>query len=219
MLNDDTRKKLEDIIGGIVLEGQEDYCTATRNFLCQRFSTSTTVKRNFEGLSAIKEEQVVLLKKYATQTSGWVSHVPDEGLFLAKGGESQVYLHEDNRHVIKLNDGNYYATWLEFFNSILIHNLLFQDTAYTFLGFVEKDNKLMAVLKQSFITADSTVDLSDIKAFLTYNGFKNTRNNDYYSNELGLILEDLHDENVIFQSNKLFFIDTVIYIDLERKKG
>jgi len=120
--------------------------------------------------------------------------------------------------VIKLNDGNYYATWLEFFNSILIHNLLFQDTAYTFIGFVEKDNQLMAVLKQPFITSDDTVDLSDIKSFLTYNGFINTRNNDYYSNELGLILEDLHDENVLFQCNKLFFIDTVIYIDLERKK-
>ncbi|ASZ11193.1 hypothetical protein KTO58_19240 [Chitinophaga pendula] len=72
----------------------------------------------------------------------------------------------------------------------------------------------MAVLKQSFVTADGIVDLSDIKAFLTYNGFTNTRNNDYYSKELGLILEDLHDENVIYRSNKLFFIDTVIYIDL-----
>ena len=140
MLNDDTRKKLENIIGGIVLEGNENYCEATRNFLCQRFSTSTTVKRNFEGLSAIKEEQVVLLKEYATQTSGWQQ--------------------------------------------------LFQDTAYTFLGFIEKDDQLMAVLKQSFITADDTVDLTDIKSFLTYNGFMNIRNNDYYSYELGLILED-----------------------------
>ncbi|ASZ11192.1 hypothetical protein KTO58_19245 [Chitinophaga pendula] len=125
MLNDDTRKKLENIIGGIVLEGQEDYCIATRNFLCQRFGTSTTVKKNFEGLSAIKEEQIILLKEYATQTSGWAQNIPDENLFLARGGESQVYLDKDRRHVIKLNDGNYYATWLEFFNSILIHNLLF----------------------------------------------------------------------------------------------
>ncbi|QHS61265.1 hypothetical protein GWR21_17170 [Chitinophaga agri] len=35
------------------------------------------------------------------------------------------------------NDGIYYATWLEFFNSVVIHNLVFPNTAYNFLGFIE----------------------------------------------------------------------------------
>lgn len=35
--------------------------------------------------------------------------------------------------------------------------------------------------------------------------------NNYYNKELGLILEDIHDENVIVKSNTLFFIDTVFY--------
>jgi hypothetical protein len=35
--------------------------------------------------------------------------------------------------------------------------------------------------------------------------------NNYYNKELGLILEDIHDENVIVNSNTLFFIDTVFY--------
>ena len=35
--------------------------------------------------------------------------------------------------------------------------------------------------------------------------------NDYFNKELGLILEDMHDENIIVNSNKLFFIDTVFY--------
>jgi hypothetical protein len=46
---------------------------------------------------------------------------------------------------------------------------------------------------------------------LAYNGFENTRRNDYYNKELGLILEDMHDENVIANSDTLFFIDTVFY--------
>lgn len=53
--------------------------------------------------------------------------------------------------------------------------------------------------------------LSDVKKLLAYNGFENTRRNDYYNKELGLILEDVHDENVLVNSNTLFFIDTVFY--------
>jgi hypothetical protein len=77
--------------------------------------------------------------------------------------------------VYKLNDAIYYATWLEFFNSLVIHNLLFKDTAYTFLGFTEKNNSFQAVLKQPFITSDGPVDLLDVKKLLAFNGFENTR--------------------------------------------
>jgi len=57
MFSDDTRKRLENIIGGIVLEGEEDNCTAARNLLCKSFRTSTTVKKDFEGKTIIKKEQ------------------------------------------------------------------------------------------------------------------------------------------------------------------
>ena len=44
------------------------------------------------------------------------------------------------------------------------------------------------------------------------NGFNNTRNNDYFNPELGIILEDLHDENVLTENGILQFIDTVFYL-------
>lgn len=56
MLKDDTRIKLKNIIEGVVIEGATDHCTAIRNFLCTGFSTSTTVKRDFESKSIIKKE-------------------------------------------------------------------------------------------------------------------------------------------------------------------
>lgn len=55
-------------------------------------------------------------------------------------------------------------------------------------------------------------DLSQVKIFLTENGFVNNRNNDYYNPELGIILEDLHDENVLTRNGILYFIDTVFYL-------
>jgi hypothetical protein len=70
---------------------------------------------------------------------------------------------------------------------------------------------LFAVLKQPFITSDALVDLEDVKKLLRFNDFENSKRNDYIHKELGLILEDMHDENVIVNSDTLFFIDTVFY--------
>jgi len=44
------------------------------------------------------------------------------------------------------------------------------------------------------------------------NGFVLKRNNDYQSIKLGVILEDLHEENVLTQDGVLFFVDTVFYL-------
>jgi hypothetical protein len=44
------------------------------------------------------------------------------------------------------------------------------------------------------------------------NKFEVIRNNDYYNQELGIIIEDLHDENVLTQNGILYFIDTVFYL-------
>ena len=210
-IDDDTRKRLIDIVKGTLLEGAEDNCTTARNLLCASFRTSTTVKKDFEGQSRIKTEQTEFLKQQSASKNWWVQHLPDESNFLTRGGEAKIYFAPDRRNVVKINDGIYYATWLEFFNSVVIHNLLFVDTAYTFLGFIEKDGSMLAVLKQPFIPSDAPVDLEEVKKLLAINGFVNTKRNDYFNKDLGIILEDMHDENIIVNSNTLFFIDTVFY--------
>lgn len=165
MLPDDTRSKIKDITAGIIIEGVQDNCTTIRNLLCGSFPTSTTVKKDFEGKAVIKEKQAILLEKYSQENNLWISVLPGEDRFLARGGEARVYLHADNKHVVKINDAVYYATWLEFFNSILLHNLIFWNTAYNFIGFIKENNILYAVLKQPFITSDAQVELDDIKKY------------------------------------------------------
>ena len=210
-IDDDTRKRLENIVKGIILEGEEDTCTAARNLLCASFRTSTAVKKDFENQSRVKKEQADFLRRHSTERNWWIQNLPDENSYLTRGGEAQVYFAADHKSVIKLNDGVYYATWLEFFNSIVIHNLLFEETAYTFMGFIEKEGCLLAVLRQPFIASDALVDLEDVKKLLGFNGFVNTKRNDYFNKDLGLILEDMHDENIIVNSHTFFFIDTVFY--------
>jgi hypothetical protein len=76
---------------------------------------------------------------------------------------------------------------------------------------------LQAIIKQPFIISDRLVELSEIKAFLEFNGFQNIRRNDYAHKSYNLILEDMHDENVLVQQNTLFFIDTVFYVNISNR--
>ena len=71
---------------------------------------------------------------------------------------------------------------------------------------------IYAVVEQAFVRATEKTDNELVKQFMSANGFANTKNHDYYNASLGIILEDLHDQNVLTQDGNLYFIDTVFYI-------
>jgi len=89
--------------------------------------------------------------------------------------------------------------------------IIFSLIWHELLGFYKED-KLYAVVKQAFVKSTEQTDLNNIKEFLTVNGFINKKNNDYFHPQLGIILEDLHDENVLTEEGSLQFIDTVFYL-------
>jgi Serine/Threonine/Tyrosine Kinase found in polyvalent proteins len=80
------------------------------------------------------------------------------------------------------------------------------------IGFYKDEETLFAVVNQPFVKATEKTDLQKVKVFMLANGFENNRNNDYINKELGIILEVLHDENVLTENGVLLFIDTVFYI-------
>jgi hypothetical protein len=211
MISDEIREKLQNIIRGELQEGQIDACTTIRNLLCKGFGASPTVKSEFESRTIIKEKQISFLKFHAQKKGLLLESLPSDSQYLTEGGESKVYLSSDGRTVIKVNDAGYYATWTEYFNSLILHNLLFSNTAYSLLGFTESDEKLFAIVQQAFVEGKQPA-LDHIEGFLNFNGFRKTRRQDYYNDDLGLALEDMHDENVIAKDNILFFVDTVFYI-------
>jgi hypothetical protein len=156
-----------------------------------------------------KEEETKSLIQFAEDNHLWIDINID--LYVSQGAEQKVYL-KDGQTVLKLNDAIYYASWIDYFHNLLLNNLFFPDTAYQLLGFYKESSILYAVVEQPFVKANEKTDLNIVKAFLENNGFINKKNHDYYNEELGLILEDLHDENVLTQNGMLYFIDTVFYI-------
>ncbi|HXD91993.1 MAG TPA: hypothetical protein VNX01_02205 [Bacteroidia bacterium] len=157
-----------------------------------------------------KKKETEVLKGYITKNNLWVPAINLDD-YVSEGAEQKVYLN-DSRHVIKLNDAIYYNSWEDYLNNLLLHNYFFTDTAYELTGFTEENDVLYAVVKQPFVKATEPTNLQLVKEFLGENGFINTKNHDYYNPQLDIILEDLHDENVLTKNGTLYFIDTVFYI-------
>jgi len=214
MIDHEKRKELEAIISGESITWRKDNLTSARNFLSERFSTSTKIERKLSDKSDSKEEQKSSLIAFCNQHDFWFKGDLSDSNFLTEGGEAKVYFDKKKNTVVKANDAIYYSTWLDYLNALLLHNLFFSDTAYSVAGFSLINDELYAIAGQPFIIADAITNLDDVKTFLGHNGFKNTKRNDYYNSDLGLILEDMHDENVLTSNNTLFFIDTVFYIDI-----
>lgn len=129
---------------------------------------------------------------------------------MSEGAEQRVFL-KDSEHVLKLNDAIYYSSWKDYFYNLLFHNFFFTDTAYELIGFTKEKNILYAVVQQSYVEISQNTELEHVKVFMDSNGFINTRNNDYFNPELGIILEDLHDEYVLTRNGILYFIGTVFF--------
>lgn len=212
MIDNEIKQKLEDIVKGVEIPGDGVACTAIRNFLCRRYQTSATDKRDFDNQSKIKEDQKTKLIQFGLENGLLLKNLPADCDYLTQGGEAKVYLRGDGQNLIKVNDGRYYATWLEFFNSLVIHNSFFPTTEYLVLGFFVEEDIFNVVVQQPFIQSEESVDLLAVRDLLEFNGFYNLNRYDYLNRELGILLEDIHDENVIQKSETLFFIDTVFYI-------
>ncbi len=195
--------ELRDVISG---KNQVRY-GATIQAVARYLGDSPKAGPILEKSKQIKEQETKELVKFIENHNLWKRDI-NFTQYVSEGAEQKVFL-KDESHVIKLNDGIYYSTWQDYFYSLLLHNFFFSDTAYELLGFCEENGSLYAVVQQPYVSVSQPTDLKLVKFFLDSNGFINTRNNDYLNPELGIILEDLHEENVLTQNEILYFIDTV----------
>lgn len=158
----------------------------------------------------VKREETKRLIDFIDANQLWIRNIREEN-YLSQGAEQKVYI-KDETSVLKLNDAIYYATWHDYFVNLLLNNYFFPDTAYKLLGLYQNPvHTLFAVVEQPYVEATEKTDNDNVVRFMSANGFVNTKNHDYHNVSLGIILEDLHDQNVLTRNGKLFFIDTVFY--------
>lgn len=182
---------------------------ATIQAVASYLNDGTQSSPKAQDTKQVREQETKRLENFISGKNLWRDDI-DFSQYISEGAEQRVFL-RDSDHVLKLNDAIYYSYWKDYFHNLLLHNFFFSDTAYELLGFTKENNVLYAVVQQSFVSISQATDLERVKEFLGSNGFINNRNNDYFNPELGLILEDLHDENVLTRNDILYFIDTVFY--------
>ena len=200
--------ELRNIISGIGEITARNLIQTALFYLRESKTTSGEIE---ESELVNKKNEIERLALFANQNHLWYQSI-NESTYIGEGAEQKVYLNEDGKNVIKLNDTIFYSSWEEYFISLLIHNYLFVTTSYELIGFYQEENSFYAVVKQPFIESKEATDLEKVKLFLKSNGFEHKKNNDYFNTELGIILEDLHDENVLTNEGVFFFIDSAIYL-------
>jgi len=201
------KDELKSIISGIGFVTKGTAIQAVANYL-RKSKASGTIAQEKEH---IKEQEAAAIITYCQQNDFFFPSI-NQDLYLAEGAEQKVYLEEDGRHVIKLNDSIFYLSWQDYLDSLVLHNYFFPATSYELAGFRVEHEKLHAVVRQPYIHTTEPTDENLVKELMATNGFENKKSADYFNKELGLILEDLHDENVLTNNSVLFFIDTVFYL-------
>ncbi len=158
-----------------------------------------------------KKEEETVIADFSDLNDFWYQSL-DINKYIGEGAEQRVFEDEDPRFVLKFNDGIFYLSWIDYLRGLLLHNYFFPHLAYELLGFSMNNDKMYAVVRQPYVQTQEITDLHTVRSFLLANGFELIKNNDYINHHLGIILEDLHDENVLTKNGGLYFIDTVFYL-------
>jgi len=209
MITDEQKGYIQHLSGSIELPEDGSLIKTAYNHLVRSQGASGSTQSSIEDFSFAKEAQGVSLIGLSDSIGVTLPHPSSSLPYLTEGGEAKIYF--DRSHVVKLNSGVFYQDWIDFLCSVLVHNCLFPVTQYDLLGFCKGEKEVAAVLSQVYVRCDQATFLPLVEEYLSGMGFLRERRNDYYHSGLNLVLEDMHDENVLIREGYLFFIDTVFY--------
>ncbi|WP_460912370.1 putative polyvalent protein kinase domain-containing protein [Spirosoma areae] len=164
---------------------------------------------------ALRVGEEKLLRRWAISTNKMLPAEPFTDAWQSQGGEGgaehQVYVQLGVYY--KRNNLNYYSTWLSYFHNLLLHNWLFPETGYTFLGLMEVDDSLHSVVSQKALRGVRGATSDEVATYMLPFDFVAFQNNDYINSNFGIIVSDLHHRNVLVRDDgELLVFDPVIYL-------
>lgn len=132
------------------------------------------------------------------------------------GQENDVLL--DGGLVRKRNNLTFHLTYVDFFDRLALHNLLFPGAPVKFEGFTTAPD-FPPIFSQPFVLASRGARRDEVKRFMARAGYARIRGDDYRNRE-GILVEDVHDENAfIDEFGNLIVVDPVIYVADHRPRS
>lgn len=137
-------------------------------------------------------------------------------LYSKKTGESRVYANEEMGLVFKVHDP-FAKRVLKDMHPVdaiyehVIHNILFPNVRYNFVGITSENDEVRIILSQEFCKASLVPTNSEISAYLKNMGFF-PEDHYYYGNEYLSITDVNADSDNVLKDERgeLFFIDPII---------
>jgi hypothetical protein len=114
------KDELQNIILGDEPAGQANKLKKVQCFLRSDAATGLTAKKQ----QRVKSEETASLLAFAELQNLFYTPTILQSDFISEGAEQKVY-RLNGVHVIKTNGGIFYESWLDYFNSLIIHNYFF----------------------------------------------------------------------------------------------
>ena len=155
-----------------------------------------------------------IAEEYAKEHGLWLSinEVFDLGAPGPSGNENDTYVSNDI--IFKVNNLlNSRGSIIQLLNKVLLHNLLFSETAYTFHAFTGfSGSSIMPIFKQSLIKDAMPATPIEIATYMAALGFSSTPTNGRFTNG-EFEVWDLLPRNVLKDSEgDIFVIDAEIKV-------
>jgi hypothetical protein len=138
--------------------------------------------------------------------------------------EHEIYFDPGTQRWFKRNNLSNHGNWLEYFHRLALHNWLFPETSLRFEGLLEVEGALSPVVSQPHVSGMRGASQGEIDDLMQSLGFEPirrvipARQYDYINREVGVEVNDLHDENVLVtHGGDLVVIDPVPMMEQESK--
>ena len=147
-------------------------------------------------------------ESYAKEKGLWI---PMSDTFawqpMPSGNENNVYLNTNDGHVYKVNNLMGSKGILPLFERIRLHNQLFPESKYDFVGFTGFDNgSVYPVFRQEYVHEATFSTPEEIDSYMQSLGFHQTGEAEYSNNDI--TISDLRPRNVLKDSDgDLYVID------------
>ena len=167
-----------------------------------------------EGQNNVRPSEIErrAAEDYAKEHGLWlpISRVFDLGTPGPSGNENDTYVSNDT--IFKVNNLlNSRGSIIQLFHKVLLHNLIFSETSYTFHAFTGfPGSSIMPIFKQSLIKDATPATSIEIATYMAALGFSSTPTNGRYTNG-EFEIWDLLPRNVLKDNEgDIFVIDAEI---------
>lgn len=210
------------LTAGSNAEGSEGQCKSRAEIssldLCRDAACARSTEQGGPANWEIDEKQEQLIEQWAKAANLWEDNseqflIAEFGPMIAQGAEAKVYYKEGNTSVVKERT-SIYSTWQKALDAIVLHNVLFPETAMNVIGFTrDSDNLMRIVLTQPYVNCMRLATKKEIDDMVAARGFRDNWNGqgvNYISDRLAL--EDMHPANVFVDevTEKPICIDCIV---------